>query len=86
MKIRPTYIWIVLLAITLISWIGVYGVKGLISPKALALTLLALAVIKTRFVMLDFMELRDAPRLYRLSAEGWCLAIYALLAGLYLFG
>lgn len=84
--IRPTYIWLLLLAITIVSWIGVYGVEGLVSKKTLTVALLGLAFVKARYVLLDFMELRDAPFLIRLIPEIWSVLLFALLAGLYLFG
>lgn len=83
---RPTFIWLLLLAITLISWIGVYGIEGLISKQMQTAALLILAFVKARYVLLDFMELRDAPVIFRLISEVWTVVACSLLIGLYLFG
>jgi len=40
--------------------------------------------VKVRFVMHEFMELRHAPLFMRLLADGWIIAITAILIGLYL--
>lgn len=84
--IRPTFIWLLLLAITLISWIGVYGIEELISKQMLTAALIVLAFVKARYVLLDFMELRDAPVILRLIPEVWSVVACSLLIGLYLFG
>jgi hypothetical protein len=47
---------------------------------------LAIAAIKIRLVGLDFMELRGAPMPLRLAFECYCLGLWLLLSGLYLFG
>jgi hypothetical protein len=46
---------------------------------------LAIAAIKVRLVGLDFMELRTAPVPLRAAFECYCVGLWALLSGLYLF-
>jgi hypothetical protein len=60
-------VWAGLVVATVVSWAVVLGV----------------AVIKVRFVGLDFMELRNAPVLLRAAFEGYCVALWCVLAGIY---
>ena len=49
---------------------------GLLVPIA---AVLAMAYAKGRFVILDFMELREAPRLWRVLLEGWLILVSSLI-------
>ena len=44
-----------------------------------------IAAIKVRLIGLDFMELRSAPIPLRVTFESYCLGLWAVLSGLYLF-
>jgi hypothetical protein len=44
-----------------------------------------IAAIKVRLIGLDFMELRSAPIPLRAAFESYCLGLWAVLSGLYLF-
>jgi hypothetical protein len=46
---------------------------------------LAIGAVKARLIGLDFMELRDAPIPLRAIFETYCLLVWAVLAGLYLW-
>jgi hypothetical protein len=46
---------------------------------------LAIAAIKVRLVGLDFMELRHAPIPLRAVFECYCVVMWAVLSGLYLW-
>ncbi len=51
-----------------------------------AVVVLAIAAIKVRYVGLDFMELRHAPPIpLRAAFECYCVGMWALLSGLYLW-
>jgi hypothetical protein len=41
--------------------------------------MLAIAFVKGRLVILDFMELRDAPLMWRLLLEGWLILVSSLI-------
>jgi parvulin-like peptidyl-prolyl isomerase len=57
-RARPTVVWVVLVAATIVSWaVGSDHGPG----SAVAVVVLAVAAIKVRFVGLDFMELCNAP-------------------------
>ena len=74
--------WVILIAATIVSWaIGAeHGTGSLV-----AVVVLAIAAIKARLVGLDFMELRQAPIPLRAVFECYCVGMWALLSGLYLW-
>jgi hypothetical protein len=75
--------WLVLIVATLLSFaLGADHGTG----SVMAVVVLAIAGIKIRLVGLDFMELRSAPLPLRVVFEGYCLGLWAVLSGLYLFG
>lgn len=80
---RATVTWIVLVAATIVSFaMGAHhGSGSLIVP-----VVLAIAMVKVRLVGLDFMGLRTAPIRLRAGFECYCVAIWALLSGLYVMG
>jgi hypothetical protein len=79
---RAGFSWLVLIAATLVSY--ALGVEHGIG-SATVVAVLGIAAIKIRLVGLDFMELRSAPIPLRAAFEGYCLALWAVLSGLYLF-
>ncbi|MBI3689371.1 MAG: cytochrome C oxidase subunit IV family protein [Mycolicibacterium aromaticivorans] len=82
MRNRAGVSWLILVAATLASFaLGAdHGTGSLV-----AVAVLAIAAIKVRLVGLDFMELRHAPIPLRLAFEVYCVALWALLSGLYLW-
>lgn len=79
---RAGFSWLVLIAATLISWaVGAeHGTGSLV-----AVAVLGIAAIKVRLIGLDFMELRHAPIPLRVVFECYCVAVWAVLSGLYLW-
>ncbi|NMO91686.1 cytochrome C oxidase subunit IV family protein [Actinomycetospora sp. TBRC 11914] len=73
-----SYVWIALVAFTLLSW-WVGGDHGIASVRIAGAVVLVVAFVKLRFVGLYFMELRDAPRPLRTAFESWCVGVCALL-------
>ena len=68
--------WLVLMIATAITWyLGEVGAAGTMAIVAM----LAIAFVKGRLVILDFMELRQAPRMWRLLLEGWMLLVGSLI-------
>ena len=82
MRNRAGVSWLILVAATLASWaLGAdHGTGSLV-----AVGVLAIAAVKVRLVGLDFMELRHAPIPLRVAFEVYCVALWALLSGLYLW-
>jgi hypothetical protein len=80
LRARSTWVWAGLIVATLVSWdLGSDHATG----SVIAIVVLGVAVIKVRFVGLDFMELRNAPMLLRTAFEGYCVALWCVLAGMY---
>jgi hypothetical protein len=68
--------WLVLLVATSITWyLGEVGAADTLSIVAM----LAIAFVKGRLVILDFMELRGAPLMWRLLLEGWLILVSSLI-------
>lgn len=68
--------WLILLIATLITWyLGEVGAAG----TAAIVAMLVIAFIKGRLVVLDFMELRDAPLMWRMLLEGWLILVSSLI-------
>ncbi len=74
--------WLLLVVATLASWlVGAEHGTG----STAAVVVLAIAAVKIRLVGLDFMELRHAPVPLRAAFEGYCVALWAVLSGLFLW-
>jgi hypothetical protein len=75
-ELHRTRSWLLLIAGTLATWgMGIAGLAG----TGITVTILAIAFFKGRLVILDFMELRQAPLFWRLILEGWLIAVSALI-------
>ncbi|BBY40168.1 hypothetical protein MMAN_43020 [Mycobacterium mantenii] len=74
--------WLMLIAATLLSYVlgADHGIGSV-----MAIGVLGIAAFKIRLVGLDFMELRNAPVPLRVAFESYCLVLWAVLSGLYLF-
>ncbi|PKO94589.1 MAG: hypothetical protein CVU16_01805 [Betaproteobacteria bacterium HGW-Betaproteobacteria-10] len=68
--------WAMLIIATLITWyLGEVGAAG----TAAIVAMLLIAFIKGRLVILDFMELRNAPLMWRLLLEGWLIFVSSMI-------
>lgn len=68
--------WLVLIAATAATWyLGEVGAAG----TGAIVAMLVIAFVKGRLVILDFMELRSAPLLWRLLLEGWLILVSGLI-------
>jgi len=68
--------WLVLVIATGITWyLGEVHAAGV----AAIVAMLVIAFIKGRLVILDFMELRHAPRFWRVLLEGWLIVVGSLI-------
>lgn len=83
LRSRISLVWLLLVGATLLSWQLGHG--AVLTGRALpGVAILVLAFVKARFVIIEFMELRQAPRAMRIVAEGWPLLACVLLVSLYL--
>jgi hypothetical protein len=78
-----TLVWFLLVAATALSWEMGYGV-GFDNVRHASVAIIVVAFIKVRFVILDFMEIRNAPLFMRLIGEVWVFVVCSTLILLYL--
>ena len=83
---RVTGIWVGLLVATGLSWQFGHGFGFGEKFHYATAAILIVTFIKIRFVFLDFMELRTAPRPLRRAFEVWAVSICVTLIGLYWLG
>ena len=77
--------WMLLLAITGVTfWLGESG--SAVGSMAVALAVLGQAFAKGLVVALDFLELREAPPLWRWLVIGWLVLVLGLVLRAYTMG
>jgi heme/copper-type cytochrome/quinol oxidase subunit 4 len=79
---RVTWVWLALMLLTCVTTWGLS--KDLFSPAAAVFGIFVIAAVKVRYVMLDFMELRNAPIPVRVVFEAWPVAVAAIILGIWL--
>lgn len=76
---RVTKVWLGLMMATCVStWMLA---KDAFSPAVAVVGIFLIAAVKIRFVMLDFMELRNAPVAVRTAFEVWIGVVTVLILG-----
>lgn len=85
MTTRLTIVWLALSALTVSAWwIGdTHGHAGFNASVPITLSVLAMAFIKIRLVIQDFMEVRTAPLWLRFATELWLVTLFAGVTWLY---
>jgi len=75
-------VWMLLMLATCAStwWLSMDG----IAPTTVTVLILAIAAIKVRLIMINFMELGRAPVRWRLLFEAWTVACTAVILITYL--
>jgi hypothetical protein len=83
-----TYLWFFLFIATVASWwLGVgHGADAALSNVIITAVVVLFALIKTRFVMRHYMEVRLAPLWLKLSCDAWLLGLLAMIAVFYRIG
>lgn len=80
---RISAVWLLLIAATIVSFEMGHGL-GFADHRVNSAVILAVAMLKVRFVAQDFMEVRHAPPLFRLVADLWtggmALGLAAMIA------
>ena len=76
---RVTFVWLALMVLTCVTTWGLS--RDLFSPAVAVVGIFLIAAVKVRYVMLDFMELRDAPIPVRVAFEAWPVAVTAMILG-----
>lgn len=85
---RPTtYAWIVLCAITILSWWlapGHSGNDSAVPSVPITVAVVGLGVIKSRLIIRCFMEVHNAPRWLKLTTDAWLVALWLAILMTYL--
>ena len=86
---RLTVAWIVVVAITLIYLVidrsvDDDGVPG--ASTVASVTAIVLALVKVRIIIREFMDVRHAPRVFRVMTDALVIVMGACLLGTYLVG
>jgi hypothetical protein len=82
-----TLAWIVLCAITIVSWwlSPAHSVATAVRSVPITVAVIILGFIKSRLIIRHFMEVGSAPRWLRLATDGWLLALWGGVLGIYLY-
>ncbi|MGX9673399.1 cytochrome C oxidase subunit IV family protein [Mycobacterium sp. HM-7] len=85
--VRTTAVWAGLSAITVVSWFlaPAHHAQPVAASTPITLGVLALAVIKTRLIIQEFMEVRTAPLWLRLATDGWLVALFGAIVVSYVW-
>ena len=79
-----TWAWALLSALTVVSW--VLAATRRFSPStAVTIVVLAIAAVKTRVVIRQFMDVRVAPHWLHRATDAWLAVLMAAIIGLYLW-
>jgi Prokaryotic Cytochrome C oxidase subunit IV len=83
-----TYAWIILSAITIMSWWLApphdHGAPAVASVP-ITIAVILLGFIKGRMIIRYFMEVRTAPRWLKLATDAWLTALWAGVLTIYVF-
>lgn len=80
---RITVVWAILCVVTVVSWWLGHGASVISVP--ITLSVVALAVIKCRLIIREFMEVRTAPAWLRVGTDAWLAALSATVLVIYLW-
>ena len=75
--------WLVLVALTLLSFESAWGAAWLANPRAGIAVIIGVALFKVRIVLMHFMDVGDAPWVLRAPVEVWIGALAAAMLGLW---
>ena len=78
-----TKIWLLLIVATALSWMMGGDHKTPLSAGQMASLVLIIALLKVRFVIRYFMEVRDADRPLKWLTDVWVVGVALVLLGLY---
>jgi Prokaryotic Cytochrome C oxidase subunit IV len=76
---RVTAVWVGLMVLTCVTTWGLS--KDLFIPAVGVVGIFAIVAVKVSYVMLDFMELRDAPIPVRVAFQAWPVLVAAMILG-----
>jgi heme/copper-type cytochrome/quinol oxidase subunit 4 len=76
---RVTAVWLGLIVLTCVTTWGLS--KDLFAPAVGVVGIFSIAAIKVSYVILDFMELRNAPVPARVAFQAWPVAVATMILG-----
>ena len=85
-KTRLTWIWLLLVILTCVSWETVQEVAWIQERHVGGVLVILIAFFKVRLIVLDFMEVRHAPIALRIAAETWIVLCCAGVVGMFRWG
>ena len=82
-----TYAWLILTAITIVSWWLAPGHSGGVAVPNVTITVavIVLGFIKGRLIIRFFMEVRTAPRWLKVATDAWLAVLWLGILAIYLF-
>jgi len=83
---RLTYVWVILSAITLVSWwLGHARAGAFVASAPITIAVLAIGFVKARLILQYFMEVRTAPTWLRLFTDIWLIVFWGAVLAIYLY-
>ena len=76
---RVTMVWLGLMVLTCVTTWGLS--KDLLNPAVAVVGIFVIAAVKVSYVMLDFMELRNAPIPVRVAFQAWPVIVAVMILG-----
>ena len=76
---RVTLVWLGLVVLTCVTTWGLS--KNLFTSAVAVVGIFLIAAMKVRYVILDFMELRNAPIPVRVAFEAWPVVVAVMILG-----
>ena len=82
-----TYAWLILSAITVISWWLAPGHAGghAVASVPITVAVVLLGFVKGRMIIRYFMEVRTAPRWLKVTTDAWLTVLWATILAIYLY-
>ena len=82
-----TYVWLILSAITVVSWWLAPGHPGghVVASVPITVAVVLLGFVKGRMIIRYFMEVRTAPRWLKVSTDAWLIVLWAAILAIYLY-
>jgi Prokaryotic Cytochrome C oxidase subunit IV len=81
------YVWLLLSAITVLSWWLAPGHSGghAVANVPITVAVVVLGFIKGRMIIRYFMEVRTAPRWLKAATDAWLIVLWAAILAIYLY-
>jgi hypothetical protein len=82
-----TYVWLTLIALTVLAWWLAPGHSGTLATASIPITVtvLVVALTKSRLIIRYFMEVRTAPTWLKRATDTWLALLFGSILVIYLF-